>query len=74
MSKPRLALKLRPDYAQAHNNLADAYIGSGLIDKAIEHFQAAAKIDPSNRLFRDDLTRAYELKNSARNIGRKTGT
>jgi tetratricopeptide (TPR) repeat protein len=35
------ALRCRPDFPEAHSNLADALMGKHLLDKAIEHYEAA---------------------------------
>ena len=40
------ALEIRPDYAEAHNNLGIALAGRGRIDEAIAHFQKALEIKP----------------------------
>src|SRR4051812_22331503 len=42
------ALALKPDYAEAHYNLATALQGLGRFDEAIEHYNQALAIDPSN--------------------------
>jgi Flp pilus assembly protein TadD len=68
------AVRLNPNYAEAHNNLGSAYAEKGLMDKAIEHFQIAAKLIPSNQTFRNNLTKAYEMKSSAVKAGHKTGS
>ena len=40
------AIAAYPDYAQAHNNLADALALQGNIDGAIVHYRQALEIDP----------------------------
>jgi Flp pilus assembly protein TadD len=40
------ALRIRPDYAEAHNNLANALTQSGRIPEAIEHLEQALRIKP----------------------------
>jgi tetratricopeptide (TPR) repeat protein len=42
------ALRLRPDYAVAHNNLGTVLATLGDLAPAIQHFRAAAKADPAN--------------------------
>jgi tetratricopeptide (TPR) repeat protein len=40
------ALQLRPDYAFAHNNLANALVALGRSPEAIPHFRQAVRLDP----------------------------
>jgi tetratricopeptide (TPR) repeat protein len=40
------ALKLNPQYAQAHNNLGKAFFQEGRLDEAMAHFAAALSLDP----------------------------
>lgn len=40
------AIQLCPDYAEAHNNLADAYEKIGYIDKAEEEYREALRLNP----------------------------
>lgn len=40
------ALELRPETAEAHNNLGNARLAAGRPAEAIEHYQAAAKLRP----------------------------
>ena len=41
------ALRIRPDYAEAHNNLGATLIGTpGRAAEAIAHFEAALRIQP----------------------------
>jgi Tfp pilus assembly protein PilF len=42
----RIALQIKPDYAEAHNSLATALVGRGQVDEAIEHYRQAVKIKP----------------------------
>ena len=41
-----LALKIKPDYADAHYNLAQALSGQGKLDSAILHYKLALKAQP----------------------------
>ena len=40
------ALKLKPDFAEAHFSLGVALADSGRVDEAIAHYQMALKIKP----------------------------
>jgi Flp pilus assembly protein TadD len=40
------ALQIKPDYAEAHNNLGNALLQKGRVDEAITHYQAALQIKP----------------------------
>ena len=42
------ALKLKPDYAEAYNNLALVYFNKGMYNKALEVFDHALKLMPEN--------------------------
>ena len=39
-------MKIKPDYAEAHNNLGNVLAGRGQIDEAIAHYQKALEIKP----------------------------
>ena len=45
----RRALELKPDYAEAHNNLAYLLMTSGKLDEAAEHYRAAIASKPDFR-------------------------
>jgi tetratricopeptide (TPR) repeat protein len=60
----QIAIRLRPDFADAHYNLGIAYQTKGLMDQAIEHLEAAARLNPADAVIRNDLARAYSLRNS----------
>ena len=42
----RKALEIKPDYAEAHNNLGVALAGRGQVDEAIAHYRKALEIKP----------------------------
>ena len=42
------ALQIKPDYAQAHNNLGNALLKAKRVDEAIVHYQKALQIKPDN--------------------------
>jgi tetratricopeptide (TPR) repeat protein len=43
----KMAIKIKPDYALAHNNLGIALVAEGKIEEAISHFKMAIKIKPN---------------------------
>ena len=47
MAHYRKALEIKPDYAEAHNNLGIALAGRGRIDEAIAHYRKALEIKPN---------------------------
>ncbi len=55
MAEYRTALKLNPDYADAHYNLGLALAGCGQIEEAIAHFQKALKLKPDHATALNDL-------------------
>lgn len=48
VSECRTALKLRPDYSEAHNNLGTALADMGKTDEAIAHFREAIRLRPDH--------------------------
>ena len=42
------ALRLKPDYVDAHNNLGVVLAGQGGTPEAISHFEAALRTDPNS--------------------------
>ena len=55
----RKAIELKPDFAQAHNNLGAMYMNLGMSLMAAKSFDEAAAIDPGNAVYMDNLGRAY---------------
>ncbi len=43
----REALRIRPDYPHAHNNLGAIFAEEGELEEAISHYRAALRIDPA---------------------------
>jgi tetratricopeptide (TPR) repeat protein len=56
------ALRSKPDFANAHNNLGVAQIHKGNIDAAISCFQTVLKIDPNHVNAKNNLQKALDLK------------
>jgi tetratricopeptide (TPR) repeat protein len=56
----QLAVRMSPDFADAHNNLGAAYISKRLYRKAIEHLKIAAALDPSFSGTYSNLGLSYE--------------
>ena len=52
-------LKIYPEFAQAHNDLAALYYQSGTGMKALAHYEKAHKLEPSNITFRKNLAVFY---------------
>jgi superkiller protein 3 len=58
------ALKIRPNYAQAHVNLGHALLDKGQVDDAIAHFESALQTKPR------DATAHFNLGNAFREQGK----
>jgi Tfp pilus assembly protein PilF len=56
----QIAVRISPDFADAHNNLGVAYISKRLYSKAIEHLKIAAALDPSFSGTYSNLGLSYE--------------
>jgi tetratricopeptide (TPR) repeat protein len=56
------AIESRPDYYQAHNNLANILIAQGKADEAIEHYRLALEIKPDYTTARQNLDRLLRSK------------
>jgi cytochrome c-type biogenesis protein CcmH/NrfG len=64
------ALRLQPDYADAHYNLARILARKGEIDNAIEHLQKTAAIEPDNADAWSKLGDAFLAKGRTREATR----
>jgi tetratricopeptide (TPR) repeat protein len=51
----RKALKINPDYAEAHNNLGGVYYQMGFYALAASEVGKALKIDPGNKMFQKNI-------------------
>ncbi len=65
IDEARQAIALKPDYAEAYNNVAAGYMGLQNWDEAIKNAQEALRINPDFSLARNNLNLAL------RNAGRK---
>src|SRR5207237_850288 len=52
------ALRIYPDYTEAHNNLGNLLVADGKLEEAIEHFRAALKISPDSASAQNNLGNA----------------
>jgi tetratricopeptide (TPR) repeat protein len=57
------ALRINPEYAQAHNGLGMVHEQLGQLDKAIEEYELALSIDENNAVTNYNLGLAYNEKN-----------
>jgi tetratricopeptide (TPR) repeat protein len=60
------ALQLKPDYAEAYNNIAAAYEAMSQWDLAIENAQQAVRLKPDFQLARNNLAYSQAQKQRAR--------
>lgn len=60
----RAALRLRPNYAEAYNNIAAGYASMGKWDEAVTAAQQALRIKPDYQLAKNNLAWALSRKNS----------
>jgi hypothetical protein len=63
IASARMALRLRPDYAQAWNNIAVSDVALGRFDDAIDAAQHALRINPDFQLAKNNLAWAISEKN-----------
>ena len=57
------ALRIRPDYGEAHNNLGTALLEQGKVPEAIGHFEQALRLEP------DDADIHYDLGVALQRVG-----
>lgn len=56
------ALKINPDFVEAYNNLANAYLDSGHFNKAFNEYQKALKLLPDNPMLLNNIGNALLLQ------------
>ena len=56
------ALRVQPDFAEAHNNLGVALWQAGRVQEAIKHFDQALRIKPDFAEAQSNLTRALAVQ------------
>jgi protein O-mannosyl-transferase len=56
------AIRLKPDFAGAHNNLGNALLHQGRVDEAISEFREAVRYKPDYAEFHDNLGAALGTK------------
>jgi glycosyltransferase involved in cell wall biosynthesis/Tfp pilus assembly protein PilF len=54
-----MVLAVYPDYARVHNDLGVLYYGEGEKEKALGHFEEAARLEPQNSVFQKNLANFY---------------
>ena len=50
-----MALRIDPDYAEAHHNLGNALVQTGRAPEAIEHFKQALRMNPTSASTHNNL-------------------
>jgi tetratricopeptide (TPR) repeat protein len=63
------ALRLRPDYAEAYNNIAASYQSMARLDEAIAAAEQAVRLKPDFQLARNNLQYAREQKSLRAGVG-----
>ncbi len=56
------ALRIDPDNARIHNNLAVAYEGLGRFQEALREYQEAARLDPDSKEIRNNYESFQETQ------------
>jgi tetratricopeptide (TPR) repeat protein len=54
---------LKPDLADAHNNLGSALLHQRRLEEAIESYREALRINPDFKLAKDNLKNAFAMQN-----------
>jgi Flp pilus assembly protein TadD len=59
-------LRIRPDFAEANNNLGAAFLQKGRMNEAIAYYQKAVQLEPLNAEFQSNLGYALFLRGEVR--------
>ena len=57
-----MALSIKPDYVDAHNNLGIVYKKQGRLDEAIDKFLTVLKLNPDDPITHYNLAWTYNMK------------
>lgn len=60
------ALRINPDYADAHNNLGASFLRKKRVEEALEQYSEAIRIKPDYAAARNNLRAALEKLGQAR--------
>jgi len=60
------AFRIKPDFADAHNNLGTLLARQGQLEEAIGHFAEALRIEPDFEEAKGNLDLAKRLRNEAK--------
>ena len=63
------ALKIKPDFAEAHYNLGSALLGQGSVEEAIYHYREALRIEPNHKKARENLDALLQRVGSRNETG-----
>jgi tetratricopeptide (TPR) repeat protein len=63
------ALRLAPDFVDAYNNLGVSFRRLGQIDKALDAYLLALRLEPGNRSIQNNLRPLFALMSEDRNAG-----
>ena len=63
------ALRIKPDYVDAHYNLGIAYVNTGKIDEAVQQFRTALRLRPSDDNIRNTLNKVLMTKATLKPAG-----
>ena len=56
------AIQIRPDYEEAHNELAFALLQAGKVNEAMQQWETTLRLDPSNQDAQRELERDTQIR------------
>ena len=59
------ALRLKPDFAEAHNSLANVLLDKSQLDEAIRQYREALRLRPDYASAGDNLAKVLELQSKS---------